>query len=417
MLNVQNFVFLVAVAAVFDYVSTCTLSVDGISPLFTQTFGSRAIVFKAHKNKVNFEDSVKAYCSDGELKVKIQEPYGNYFVSRIQNTVVFDCLNNEIKIRDVDYKNVHVSCAYEIKFKLYESSTALPKCDGFNNYAIGFKHVDVGEEIKAGICYDMDTLSLKFAMYVASSINVRLFKKNHNYSVLPVSLDFDLKTNDLNNYFDLINKNSLNSALANQFQVESLIQDESLRREFQHSDTFNTLWWRQLREENWRYFLEALDQRTKSSKRSYLVSVGTYGNISLPSATNNCTSPKPKLLTVKTSDTEVLVPAYMWAYVKSLATDDVEEFVVIGHNSPYAEHPEHNPFCVVDMCDEIEWLNESKFGYLRRLPTLGYTFCCLPGEVANVIDHFPFTDMADSETTLKTVEEVTYYDRILEDDY
>lgn len=242
----------------------------------------------------------------------------------------------------------------------------------------------------------------------------------------------------------------MNSALANQFQVESLIQDESLRREFQHSDTFNTIWWRQLREENWRYFLEALDQRTKSSKRSYLVSVGTYGNISLPSATNNCTSPKPKLLTVKTSDTEVLVPAYMWAYVKSLATDDVEEFVVIGHNSPYvsntaihsncknintihilyiykclvhlyiytqAEHPEHNPFCVVDMCDEIEWLNESKFGYLRRLPTLGYTFCCLPGEVANVIDHFPFTDMADSETTLKTVEEVTYYDRILEDDY
>lgn len=90
---------------------------------------------------------------------------------------MFDCLNNEIKIRDVDYKNVHVSCAYEIKFKLYESSTALPKCDGFNNYAIGFKHVDVGEEIKAGICYDMDALSLKFAMYVASSINVRLFKK------------------------------------------------------------------------------------------------------------------------------------------------------------------------------------------------------------------------------------------------
>ncbi|XP_039956853.1 uncharacterized protein LOC120772354 isoform X2 [Bactrocera tryoni] len=415
MLNLHCFVFLVAVASIFNYVSTCTLSVQRISPLFTQTFGSRTIAFKARENTVYFEDSVKAYCSDGELKIESQRNDYNHWDNSLQseiyqNTVEFDCFNKKIKINNVFHTNVRVSCLNEIKLKLYESTTVLPKCDGFNNYAIGFNHVDVGEVIKAGICYDLDALSLKFAMYVVSPKNVLISKKNHNSGVLSVSLDFDLKTNDLNNFFDLIKKDSLDSALANQFQVDNLIQDKSLMIELQHWDTFNTIWWRQLREENWRYFLEALGQRTKSAQRSYVVSVGTYGNITMPSATINCTSSKTNLLTVKTSDTEVLVPAYMWAYVKSLAVDDVEEFVVIGHNSPYAEDPEHNPFCAVDMCDEIEWLNESKFGYLRRLPTLGYTFCCPPDEVANIIDYIPLHVTAEGETTVKNTE--GYYDVI-----
>ncbi|XP_011205982.2 uncharacterized protein LOC105228069 isoform X2 [Bactrocera dorsalis] len=414
MLNLHCFVFLVAVASIINYVSTCTLSVLGISPLFTQTFGSRTIAFKAREDKVYFEDSVKAYCSNGELIVESQtNNYDSYYYPLqpgIYNTFEFHCFNNMIDINDVEHINVRVSCSNEIKLKLYESSAVLPKCGGFNNYAIGFNHVDLGEVIKAGICYDLDALSLKFAMYVASSKNVLISKKNHNSGVLPVSLDFDLKTNDLNNFFDLIKKDSLDSALANQFQVDNLIQDKSISIELQHWDTFNTIWWRQLREENWRYFLEALGQRTKSAQRSYVVSVGTYGNITMPSATNNCTSSKPNLLTVKTSDTEVLVPAYMWAYVKSLAADDKEEFVVIGHNSPYAEDPEHNPFCAVDMCDEIEWLKESKFGYLRRLPTLGYTFCCPPDEVANIIDYIPLHVTADGETTVKNTE--GYYDVI-----
>uniref|UniRef100_A0A0A1WH28 Uncharacterized protein MG342 n=2 Tax=Zeugodacus cucurbitae TaxID=28588 RepID=A0A0A1WH28_ZEUCU len=418
MFNLRHLVFLVAICSIFNHVSTCTLSVYGMSPLFTQTFGTRTIAFKAREGIVNFEDSVRAYCSHGEVNIKVTEYsyYGNNYVSQGENTVVFQCSNDAILISGTSHNILEVSCSNEVKLKIYESRKVLPKCDGFTNYAIGFTHIDVGEVIKAGICYDLDALTLKFAVYVVSSKNAFTFEKERNSNVLPVSLDFDLKTTSFDNYFDLVNKNSLNGDLANQFQVESLIQHAGLRKELQHFDsTLNAIWWRQLRGGNWHHFIEALDQRTKSAKKSYTVSTGTYGNITMPSPTNNCTSLKPELLTVKTKETEVLVPAYVWAYVKSLDADDAEEFVVIGHNSPYTIDPNHNAFCAADICDTIEWLKKSEFGYLRRLPGLGYTFCCHPEEVAKIIDYFPLSpatqwgDTTDDETKLKSADQVDDY--------
>ncbi|XP_011184663.3 uncharacterized protein LOC105213485 [Zeugodacus cucurbitae] len=228
MFNLRHLVFLVAICSIFNYVSTCKLSVNGMSPLFTQNFGTRTLAFKARQGVLYFEDSVKTYCGDKGVSIKAYDTDAEEnFLSEEENIVQFECSNDNIYINKNKniYVDVEVSCSDKmVELKLYESGRVLQKCDGFTNYAIGTIEDDGSNVIKAGICYDLDALTLKFAVYVVSSKNAFTFEKARNSRVLPVSLDFDLKTNGFDKYFDLVNKNSLNGDLANQFQVESLIQ-------------------------------------------------------------------------------------------------------------------------------------------------------------------------------------------------
>ncbi|XP_067633460.1 uncharacterized protein [Eurosta solidaginis] len=148
------------------------------------------------------------------------------------------------------------------------------------------------------------------------------------------------------------------------------------------------MWWRQLRQENWHFFLDALSERTQTVK--YVVNVGTFGNVTIPAAQENCTSSKNQVVSIANEDMIIKAPGYIWTYLKSITPGVEEEFVIIGHNSPYKENPNHSEFCEVDICDEIEWLKNSMFARLRHLPTLGYTFCCSAEEVAKKIDYIPF---------------------------
>ncbi|XP_017476367.1 PREDICTED: uncharacterized protein LOC108366460 [Rhagoletis zephyria] len=382
------------------YVHSCTLNIGGPSPLFTKDFGSKTIVFKAHGNILVFEngETIQAYCANGIIVER--DYYGN--LSPKERTATFLCEGTSIRVSGSVQSNLKVFCSPEPTLSLYESSRELQKCASFMSYALGVKLPAVGDITKAAVCYDLERLTLKFVTYIADHKKVLITNKLKTVSELPVNLAE--KVNGLKNYFNFIDQKSLEISQelekfpfnSNEFHFSSLLQSEPLNDELKdYAYLFNTMWWRQLRQENWRYFLDALRERTLSAK--YQVFMGTYGNITIPSTQPNCSSTKSEVVSVHNEDMVVQAPGYIWAYLKSLIPGESEEFVVIGHNSPYARNPSHTEFCTVDICDNIAWLRESNFGNLRRLPSLGYTFCCRPEDVAKVIDYFPLYDDDDDD--------------------
>ncbi|XP_053963894.1 uncharacterized protein LOC128866880 [Anastrepha ludens] len=416
MKNFANIVSFVVLLAGCTYASSCQLKIMEPSPLFTKKFGSKTIIFKAQEVELFFEDgeTIQAYCNDG-IMIQTEEynSYKNIYNSENDNMAAFSCDGTSILAHDNYYDNLQVSC-YPSFLSFFESKKKLPKCGTFISYAIGVKFPTVGDVIKAGVCYDLDKLTLKFATYIAGHQKVSILNESNSGSKL--SIDLNQKVNGFNNYFNFVNQHLLDDLQkrgelnfnSHEFQFVSLLQDEPLNTElYGYAYIFNTMWWRQLREENWRYFLNALHERTRYSK--FLVYVGTYGNITIPAPQGSCSSVKSEVVSVRTEDVVVQAPAYIWAYLKSLIPGETENFVVIGHNSPYAKNPGHSEFCKIDMCDDIVWLKGSKFGNLRRLPTLGYTFCCRPEEVAKIIDNFPFEDGQMEATTKSTIQETMNY--------
>ncbi|XP_017476366.1 PREDICTED: uncharacterized protein LOC108366459 [Rhagoletis zephyria] len=389
-----------------SFAYSCRLNIGGPSPLFTKDFGSKTIVFRTHGSELVFEngETIQVYCNNG-LRIE-RNYYADIFPT--DRRAEFTCESMSIMYEGNATPFVKVSCSLEAALSFYESNRKLPKCKSFMSYALGVKLPAIGDFIKAAICYDLERLTLKYVTYIADHKKISIFNKLNANSELIV--DLGQKVNNPNNYFNFINQNSLETSQnlekfpfnSHEFHFESLLQGQPLNEELKdYADLFNTMWWRQLRQENWRYFLDALRERTLSAK--YQVFMGTYGNITIPSTQPNCSSTKSEVVSVHNEDMVVQAPGYIWAYLKSLIPGESEEFVVIGHNSPYARNPSHTEFCTVDICDNIAWLRESNFGNLRRLPSLGYTFWCRPGEVAKVIDYFPLYDDNVESTTISRI--------------
>lgn len=159
-------------------------------------------------------------------------------------------------------------------------------------------------------------------MYVLSKLCIPL-----NFSILMTrsqstfNMSRDVMRSDANPFFN-----------AFEYDYDSILQDDYFRNEFgDFTYVFNTMWWRQLRQNNWRFFLNALKKQTYSEK--YIIFIGPYGNATMPAKENP--EGKPEDVTVQSSDLAVSAPKYIWAYVKPLIPNTAEEFVVIATNSPY----------------------------------------------------------------------------------
>ncbi|XP_067633458.1 uncharacterized protein [Eurosta solidaginis] len=412
----SSLVFIVSLLLGCKYVLSCQITIRGQSPIFTKDFGSKTIVFRAHSNILTLDDgeSIRAHCRGITVSAlsttsSTQDQYeyeayeeGNRQIkqridisSALKDTEVFTCESNSLKILGTSYENVQVFCPDYPRLRLYESQKKLPKCTNFTSYAFGFKLQETGDIIKSAVCYDLDHLELKFASYVTYEKKVMVYKKVNVGNELSLNLKQEL--NGFSKYFAFLNERSGNVVAlstkspfsANEFEFDSIIQDESLKIElYDFKYIFNIMWWRQLRQENWHFFLDALTERTQTVK--YMVNVGTFGNVTIPAAQENCTSSKNQVVSIANEDMIIKAPGYIWTYLKSITPGVEEEFVIIGHNSPYKENPDHSEFCEVDKCEEIEWLKNSMFARLRHLPSLGYTFCCSAEEVAKKIDYIPF---------------------------
>lgn len=124
------------------------------------------------------------------------------------------------------------------------------------------------------------------------------------------------------------------------FDYVSLLQDTPLQDEFaEFVHIFNTMWWRNLRIGNWRFYLEALDARSKLIP--YKVYVGTSGELRIPDTSSNNITAEGDHLSIEVGSLVVQPPVYIWSYLKSLKDDVNEEFVVIAYNSPYVSTSFH----------------------------------------------------------------------------
>ncbi|XP_067627224.1 uncharacterized protein [Eurosta solidaginis] len=401
--------YLLVLVAGWDLVSSCHISLVYPVPLFTKSLGSKKIVFKPQGNfiQISIGESITAYCNtEIEYNGNSYDRLRNYEYGGDDNlpTNVLKIMcnsNNKIVLnnqRTANVEQIRVSCKSSTTYDLYESKKKkLPNCIKYMSYAIGAPLHNIEDKIIAALCYDIDKFELKYASYV-SYRDAAIFSEQKYSNELSVNLD-EL-VGGLENYYPFMSQHKFNisrdnsqNALLNAFNFDlmSLMQDKTLENEItEFNYIFTTMWWRQLRQQNWHYFLQALHDRSQSVK--YLVYTGTYGNATIPTEGRNCSTIKNYMVSVTTEDTTVNAPAYIWAYLKPInSTEQEKDVVVIAHNSPYVVNPGHSEFCSVDVCDEVDWLKNSTFGNLRRLPTLGYTFCCRPEEVAKIIDYFPIS--------------------------
>ncbi|XP_011205984.2 uncharacterized protein LOC105228071 [Bactrocera dorsalis] len=423
MMSHITLIYLLAIATGCEVISACQLDILSPAPLFAQNFGSKKIIFKAQASAIHLDigESVTAYCSSGLVYKKRDERYSyNNKIDQVlsSNTAEFNCdENNQIGIKGIlsaFSTQMTILCGSKTNYDLYESKTLLPNCENYMTYAVGAPIQTVASDIKAGICYDLDYLKLKFVSFVAQSNGEAIVLDEKN-NLNELSIDLGQKVRSLQTYFPFMSQDTFNAARdklrksqtlfdAFEFDFTSLLQDEPLKSQLEsHAYIFNTIWWRQLRQHNWRHFLDALKERTRSVK--YLVHMGTYGNMTIPPARGNC---EQEIVAVHTDSIAISAPAYIWAYLKSPFSADEEkndDIVVIAHNSPYVTNPTHDEFCELDVCDEIEWLKNSTFGNLRRLPTLGYMFCCRPEDVALIIDYFPIQEDKSKITKSGEVEQ------------
>lgn len=93
---------------------------------------------------------------DGSKQFKCHKGYRLYY--RNANSSIY---------KDTNVNSVYVRCKDPWTLTLYESGTKLPKCKQYMNYAMGLAVPNVKDIISAGMCYDLDTLALKYVNYVA----------------------------------------------------------------------------------------------------------------------------------------------------------------------------------------------------------------------------------------------------------
>ncbi|XP_067633459.1 uncharacterized protein [Eurosta solidaginis] len=187
----SSLVFIVSLLLGCNYVLSCQITIRGHSPIFTMVFGSKTIVFRALSNILTLEDeeTVRAHCRGITVSAlpttsSRQYQYGNrQMKQRIdissprQDTEVFTCESNSLKILGTSYEDVQVLCPVYPSLRLYESQKKLPKCANFTSYAFEFKLSETGDVIKSAVCYDLDHLELKFASYVTYEKKVVVYNK------------------------------------------------------------------------------------------------------------------------------------------------------------------------------------------------------------------------------------------------
>ncbi|XP_014091941.2 uncharacterized protein [Bactrocera oleae] len=409
-----NMKLFLLIITVFSFAKACRLNVQHPFPLLTKNFGSKNVTFRAKASgiKLSENDSIEVYCSSGIV-------YGGYRTNpesiALRKKALLLCNNDGYIYTSGQFQNIHdtdltIYCSSSTSSNLYESRRTLANCDNFMSYTIGENIPLVGTVIKSAICYDLERFALKYANYIAYQRNDIWISSETNLSN-ELGVDLAQAVGNLENYFDFMSQSTFNMSRdvmrsdanpffnAFEYDYDSILQDDYFRNEFgDFTYVFNTMWWRQLRQNNWRFFLNALKKQTYSEK--YIIFIGPYGNATMPAKENP--EGKPEDVTVQSSDLAVSAPKYIWAYVKPLIPNTAEEFVVIATNSPYIEAPDHTEFCEKDICDDIVWLKKSRFGHLRRFPTFGYTFCCHVEEVAKIIEHFPLSTK-DLKTTTAAV--------------
>lgn len=231
------------------------------------------------------------------------------------------------------------------------------------------------------ICFDLKLLKLEFVHYVRNQ-HTHIVERNLVPSTLtlqsyPVSYagNYFWKTSEdirlnLKEGFDL----------GSGFIRDSVVDFEQITSFNEPSfssikDLVRITWLRSLKAGyTLKVFKKLLDQR--SNEVLYDVYIGVSGVVNVPeSFKSNCEN-----------STQTRIPLYIWHYLKPRILSE-KEFVVIAVNSPFVEADRATLKICADMCGDIPWIEGIE--HSRKIPSLGYLFCCEVDEVRNSLDGFP----------------------------
>ncbi|ALC49126.1 CG2233 [Drosophila busckii] len=406
-MKLMLFAFGVLVACCSSVSATCSLQLQDPVPIVVKHFGSKSAIIKKSINSVTLDlnETMTFHCPTGLCMQN--RNYNNDLTKINAITAEFKCTNEGINIDghtiDSNAYDTYIRCCSDYSQTIYESNSSLPGCDSdAMSLLIGYSVQDLQDVKLLGLCYELGASRVRFVSFLAYAPSNLLLESRIEHELS--ALNFDTNIGNLIKYFRYPSEDQFQQLLReNQkqlgdlfnpqlFEYNSLLQDEKQSKELaSYKDMLSIVWLKQLRVGNWMHFINALRASSDAGAERYDVRLGVSGVAAMPSSPN-CNN--TAMLQLKSSDDLSLqIPAQIWAHVRTLEPtgEPSDEFVVVAHNSPYANIAELSSFCV-DMCNEIPWLRNSLFGQLHLLPMYGVVHCCRIDQLDKLTD-FPVSHL------------------------
>ncbi|EDV91643.1 GH24487 [Drosophila grimshawi] len=398
-----SLIALIFVAGVTAVVAAgCELQVKDPRPIIVKRFGSKTAIVRRALDRLNMfpNETTTFHCPTGINFNSVNSRDAtklNVATAELLCTEEGLFLGSNQIIQQPRTSGI-ISCSGGFSKRLYESNSSLIGCsDDQMTLVVGYRLQGLPDVKILGICYDLSAMRFRFVSFLASAATNLLLELNTENELNDVHLDVDIGS--LSTYFRFPTQSEFKQIQqqpqhdlgdlfdAKLFEYDSLLQDPEQKRKLSaYGDMLSIVWLRSLRSGNWRHFLSAL----RNTHVDFDVRLGVSDIATLPLA-YNCNATRPLQFVGSTEDSSVPVPVpkYIWAHVRSLyPTDNVhDEFVVVAHNSPYANVLELSSFCA-DICSEITWLSDTLFGQLHLVPNYGVMHCCRPDQLNKLTD-FP----------------------------
>ncbi|XP_033253336.1 uncharacterized protein LOC108165131 isoform X4 [Drosophila miranda] len=345
-----------------DVIGRCQMAIMEPAPLILTSFGSKHLLTDAEVPFVRDSyESVQMYCA------------GGFEVNEGRGTTVS---------------------------QMFESRTSLPDCGDHMTLVVAQDFGEMGSIKSAGICYDIVGLELKYVSYTAYPPKNRLIEKQVQLGQLNV-LGLDINVTYTKSLFKTVSPMVIKEYWKKDkqlkqlfggviFEYTSLVQDEDIRRWLAgYEEMLSVVWLRSLRTGNWRQWLNALQAAIEPAGSKFDIRLGVSGQLSMP-LMRECNASRILSIELDNGHSPLKLPAHIWAHVRDLHPTGKaqDEFVVIGHNSPFFKAEDMKEFCPT-MCEQVDWLKNSVFGSLRDYPAYGLVQCCRVQDVAHKLDNFP----------------------------
>ncbi|EDW31039.1 GL15238 [Drosophila persimilis] len=342
-----------------DVIGRCEMAIMDPAPLILTSFGSRHLLTDAQVPFVRDSyESVQMYCAGG-FSI---DYFGRYNWMNLEDTSeIFSCNLDYFNSKKYPSDTISsVRCRGTTVSQLFESRTSLPDCGDHMTLVVAQDFGEMGSIKSAGICYDIVGLELKYVSYTAYPPKNRLIEKVQLGQLNVLGLDINVT------YTKSLFKT-----------VSPMVIEEYWKKDKQLKQLFGGV--------IFEYTSLVQDEDIRRQLAGY----------------EECSVSRILSIELDNGHSPLKLPAHIWAHVRDLHPTGKaqDEFVVIGHNSPFFKAEDMKEFCPT-MCEQVAWLKNSVFGSLRDYPAYGFVQCCRVQDVAHKLDNFP--GVAESSVSTST---------------
>ncbi|KAH8331952.1 hypothetical protein KR067_004564, partial [Drosophila pandora] len=391
----------------------CSITTTSNPPVVTTSFGSKLLLSEtAGTYERENGEEFNLFCDSG-FDLKYRQQYNGYDREHTIDgpETTLKCESDGFIVNGERATNMRVGCKSRVS-QMFESRISLPNCSNFMTLVLGYNFQDIGSIKNAAMCYDILEAQLKHISYTTFSSRKRIIEESQPGQLNDLGLDISVayRKNLVKNFGEadikayLEKERDLSELFGNGiFEYRSLVQDESTGRSLiGYEDMLNIIWLKNLRTGSWKLWLNALRAATEAGTH-FDIRLGVSGILHLPRTSTNPCRNYTEFLVIepKTPGSgSVPVPAYIWAHVQALKpTGGQDEFVIIGHNSPFVSSVNATEVCP-SMCHRVSWLKDSLFARLREFPAYGLVQCCHVKDVAHKLDNFPGAFVAETANSI-----------------